>query len=95
MFLRLAFLPAVFLIGCATVTDCDYRLYENGWVETKVVPENLIDEYNKNDFWFTNDRGDFFACPELVKKGVCINVYKTYRLNDDGSYEYDHIVCMQ
>ena len=83
------------LQGCVSVTECDYDLAANGWSPAEEVPQKLVDEDNKDYAWFTNANGDFFACPDLIRKGLCGGFYATYEKKSDGSYEHDLIVCIE
>lgn len=85
---------AVVIAGCQSTGVCDYPLFDEGWVRIKTPPVNLVDKYNKQDYWFTNSAGDFFACSELKKKGVCGNVYEIYKKQSDGTFKRQDIVCL-
>lgn len=84
------------LFGCVSYGGpCSYSLAKNGWVPTTHQPQHLMDEYNADDHWFTNESGDFFECPELTGKSVCAGVYQIFTKRDNGSFEEDHIACVE
>lgn len=90
----LVVVSAVAMSGCQSAGVCDYSLAEEGWVRIETAPANLVDEHNKKDYWFTNSAGDFFACPELKKKGLCGNVYEIYEKQPDGTFKRQDVVCL-
>lgn len=79
--------------GCSSNGVCDFPLVEEGWMPT-LPPAELIDDHNKHADWYKNEGGDFVACPDLKRKGVCSNVWRHYKRLPDGKYEEDEIVCM-
>lgn len=83
------------LLGsCARIFVCDYPLTEEGWFLAQDVPEELTDQYNVNDQWFKNDKGDYFACPRMVGPHHCGNVYQKFNYLENGTYEAQEIVCI-
>lgn len=83
------------LEACSTISDCDYRAHENSWVDAKNPPVEIINDHNRNNYWFTNEQGDFLACSELLKRGVCGNLYEIYRKQGNGAFLHDHLLCME
>ena len=88
-------ITALFLFGCAQskVRVCQYSLKENGWKKAKSVSQELINDQNRKYSWFTNEKGDYLACPKKKGHNFCGNVYLTFiKLKNDG-YKEQEIVC--
>ena len=86
----------LFLSGCSSIrSECDYDLAKNGWLSVSAPPADLVTGDNKGYEWFSNDEGDYFACPSMVTSDVCGPLYEIYEKQADGSYEYDFILCIQ
>lgn len=84
------------LLDCAIYQGpCAYDLLENGWSLTTSQPKGLVDEYNINNHWFSNESGDFFSCPELIRKNVCVGVYQIFTKLENGGFEEKHIACVE
>jgi len=82
------------LSACYSIGVCDYPLTDEGWIPVENPPKSLVNKFNSDDHWFTNDKGDYFACPELAGNHHCGNVYQIYRITDDRQHEENEIVCL-
>ena len=79
--------------GCATPGICDYDLAGNGWYPVAAPLPELHYERREGTQWFKNDKGDFFACYQLKRGGLCGNAYTLYKKAENGSYKPEEIVC--
>lgn len=85
----------IFLSGCSSIGVCNLSLSEEGWKRVESPPSQLVDEYNENNFWFSNAEGGYLACSEVIRRNYCGNVYQIYRKKDSGDFEHALIVCLE
>ena len=91
--MRWSLLIVLFLGGCAVSGICDYNLAAKGWYPVVAPPSELQYQRIEGTQWFTNDQGDFFACHELKRRGVCGSTYRVYARDGKGGYKEQEIVC--